>query len=176
MQLPWPGILPSAARSILKTLEEGQSLGRCSCRLAPVTNRAWVTPAIPMEGYQDLPVAAHQLVKDFFLAVLVGVNAFLLSSAFLAFLPYISRLAKRMASLPCTLAVLDITDHPRTSKSSASSVSSASPILRRPNLKVHEVCAVHAQITDNNPLLCIIASAPTCETEVGDKLLTDIIS
>lgn len=153
-QLPWADILPSEAGSIPKTPEQGQPLGRCSCRLAPGSDRARVTPAIPTQGHEGFPVAAHQLVKVFFPAMLFWVNAFLLPSAFYSFAPAFPA-PKRTASLPCTLAVLGITDHQGTSKSSPSSVSSASPVLRRRNLEAYE------GITNNNPLLCIIASAST---------------
>ena len=136
-KLPWADILPSAAGSVPKALEQCQPLERCSCRLAPGSDRAQVTLAIPTQGPQDLPVAAHQLVKVFFPSMLFGVNAFLLSSAFYPFAPAFPA-PKRTASLPCTVAVPSIMDHHGTSKSSPSSVSSASPILRKPNLEAHE--------------------------------------
>lgn len=72
LQLPWADILPSAAGSVPKTPEQGQPLGRCSCRLAPGSDRPRGTPVIPTQGHLELPVAAHQLVKVFFLQCFLG--------------------------------------------------------------------------------------------------------
>lgn len=151
--LPWADIPPSAAGSIPKTL------GRCSCGFAPGSDRAWMTPAVPTQGHQDLPVAAHRPVKVFFPAMLFGVNAshcfpFIISIS--PFCPSAFPARKKTARRPRTLAVLGITGHHGASESSPISVSSTSPILRRSNLAAREGMY---ELINNKSLLCTVASA-----------------
>lgn len=113
----------------------GRALGEL--QLLPGSDSAQVTPAAPTH----LPLAAHQLEKVFSPAVLLYENIFLSSAAFYAFVPAFPA-PKRIvwAALACSLAVLGISGHQcqvRTSQSSLSSVSSASPTQRRPNLVAH---------------------------------------
>jgi len=162
-----PELLFQSGRTGTETAEAEAALAGGGCEIgiwAVRSSFAQVAPAIPTQRHQDFSFAAHQLVKVFFPAMLFLGKRFPFNSAFYPFVPAFPA-PKRTASLPGTLAVLGITDHQGTCKSSPSSVSSASPILRKPNLEAHGGTYELQTIIP----FCVSLHQPrlTCETQVS---------
>lgn len=168
---PWAD-LPAAAGSILTIPEQGQPLGRGSCWHVPGPDN------LQLSCNSHTPSSCSSPAwEGFFLLLCFLKNEiiFLLSAAFYPFVKSVDKAfpsPKRflLPSFPCCLAVLGIPDHHfqvRTSQSSPSSVSSASPTQRRPNLETRGWMYKSQTIT---PFCALLHQpVPPCESRVSGR-------